>query len=195
MIPVPNDIQALIFDCDGTLADSMPLHLEAWCELFKEHGCDCPLNFLDARKGAPVLDIVRDYNRIFGTTIDPVLFAEEKERRFQDKMPLLKPLKPVLDTALKYYQKLPMAVVSGSPLSSVLPSLRVIGASHLFPVIVTMDDGLAPKPSPAMFLAAAEKLGVSPEFCQVFEDGDYGLEGARKARMLATDIRPFQTNQ
>ena len=191
MIPVPDYIQALIFDCDGTLADSMPLHLNAWCELFKEHGFDCPLEFLDSRKGAPVAHIVRDYNEIFNTNIDPEKFAEEKERRFRDKLSQVKPIRPVFDTATFFHQKLPMAVVSGSPLSSVAQSLRAIGAEHLFPVIVTMDDGLPPKPSPDMFLAAAKQLGVESRFCQVFEDGDYGLQGAKEAGMLATDIRLY----
>jgi len=191
MIPVPDYIQALIFDCDGTLADSMPIHLNAWCELFGEYGFDCPLEFLDSRKGAPVANIVRDYNQIFNTSIDPEKFAEQKERRFEDKLLQIKPVQPVLDTAIFFHQKLPMAVVSGSPLLSVTQSLQVIGAEYLFHVIVTMDDGLPPKPSPDMFLAAAKQLGVDPRFCQVFEDGDYGLQGAEDAGMLATDIRPY----
>jgi HAD superfamily hydrolase (TIGR01509 family) len=61
-----------------------------------------------------------------------------------------------------------------------------------FTAIITADDkDIQPKPSPEIFLEAARRIDVTPQFCQVFEDGDLGLEAARKAGMLATDIRVF----
>jgi HAD superfamily hydrolase (TIGR01509 family) len=96
-----------------------------------------------------------------------------------------------VDIVLHYKDILPMAVASGGTLENVEMQLQSLGIRTLFKAIVTADDNVRPKPAPDIFLEAAKLIGILPEYCQVFEDGDLGLEAAKKAGMVATDVRPF----
>jgi HAD superfamily hydrolase (TIGR01509 family) len=191
LLSVPSHICGLIFDCDGTLADSMPLHWESWHDEFFAHGLTCPQEFLDAHKGAYVAEIVREYNRVFDASLDPEQFAANKERRSLEKLRTVKPIQPVVDVVRKYKDKLPMAVVSGGNRTNVVLTIEVIGLKDAFQTVITSDDRFDSKPAPDMFLEAARRLGVPPEFCMVYEDGDLGLEAARNAGMAAVDVRPL----
>ena len=188
---VPGWVQGLIFDCDGTLADSLPLHYAAWEETFAALGLPCPLEFLLRHNGKPTDLIVKLYNAEFGRTIDVAEFTADKERRTYARLEQTRPVEPAAGLARQSYRRLPLAVVSGSNRANVERTLRAIGLRELFPVVLTADDGLPPKPAPELFLEAARRLRVEPGYCQVFEDADAGLEAARRAGMLATDVRPF----
>lgn len=190
-LEVPPWIQGLIFDCDGTLADSLPLHYAAWEEAFAALSLPCSLEFLLRHNGKPTDLIVTLYNAEFGQTINVAEFTADKERRTYARLEQTKPLEPAAGLARQYYGRLPLAVVSGSNRANVERTLRAIGLRELFPVVLTADDGLPPKPAPDLFLEAARRLQVEPGACQVFEDADSGLEAARRAGMLATDVRPF----
>lgn len=189
-LTVPAEIQALIFDCDGTLADTLPLHYQAWEQTFKELGLSCPLSFLIKHNGKPTDLIVALYNEQFKQHLDVERFTVVKEQRTYDLLDQAKPLS-VAALAQHYHGRLPMAVVSGSNRPNVERTLRAAGLVDLFPVVLTADDGFPPKPDPGLFLEAARRLGIAPQYCQVFEDADSGLEGARRAGMLASDVRPF----
>ena len=191
MLRVPDRIRGLIFDCDGTLVDSLPLHYAAWEEAFAELGLACPLDFLLRHNGKPTDRIVALYNAEFGGAVAVEQFTEDKERRTYARLDQTPPMEPVAALARRYHGYLPMAVVSGSNRANVERALRAAGLWALFPVVLTADDGLPPKPAPDLFLEAARRLGVEPCDCQVFEDADSGLEAARCAGMLATDVRPF----
>lgn len=191
VLMVPDSVQGLIFDCDGTLADSLPLHYAAWEETFAALGLSCPLEFLLRHNGKPTDVIVTRYNAEFGRTINVAEFTADKERRTYARLEQTRPLEPVAGLARQYYGRLPLAVVSGSNRANVERTLRAIGLRELFPVVLTADDGLPPKPAPELFLEAARRLQIEPRYCQVFEDADSGLEAARRAGMLATDVRPF----
>lgn len=188
-LTVPAGIRGLIFDCDGTLADTLPLHYAAWEETFAMLGLPCPLEFLLQHNGQPTAVIVAQYNADFSQNIDVDQFTVDKERRTYARLDQARPLKPAA-LARRYHGRLPMAVVSGSNRANVERTLRAIGLRELFAVVLTADDGLPPKPAPNLFLEAARRLGVEPRECQVFEDADAGLEAARCAGMLATDVRP-----
>ncbi|MFO7889798.1 MAG: HAD family phosphatase [bacterium] len=194
MIPVWQQSKALIFDCDGTLTDSMPLHMESWARAFADFGEPYRSQFLDALKGMNEEKIVQLYNKEFNSNLNAKQLVETKHRYFQEKAHLIKPIDPVVQTARKYAKKLPLAVVSGGRRKNVLATLSSLDLEQFFTVILTADDLLPPKPAPDMFLEAARQLGVEPEFCQVFEDGDLGLEAARKAGMKAVDIREIIIN-
>ena len=191
MLVVPDGIRGLIFDCDGTLVDSLPLHYAAWEETFAELGQSCPLDFLFRHNGKPTDRIVALYNAEFDCAIDVARFTEDKERRTYARLDQTPPMEPVAALARRYHGHLPMAVVSGSNRANVERALRAAGLHQLFSVMLTADDGLPPKPAPDLFLEAARCIGVEPGACQVFEDADSGLEAARCAGMLATDVRPF----
>lgn len=191
VLVVPGEIRGLIFDCDGTLADTLPLHYVAWEETFAALGLPCPMEFLIQHNGKPTDLIVVLYNTVFGSSIDVERFTADKERRTYALLDRARPIESVAALARRYRGRLPMAVVSGSNRANVERTLRAIGMRELFPVVLTADDGLPPKPAPTLFLEAARRLEVEPRRCQVFEDADAGLEAARRAGMLATDVRPF----
>jgi HAD superfamily hydrolase (TIGR01509 family) len=191
VLVVPDEVLGLIFDCDGTLADTLPLHYAAWEETFAELGLPCPMEFLIQHNGKPTDLIVALYNVEFGQHVDVERFTADKERRTYALLDQARPLEPVAALARRYHGRLLMAVVSGSNRANVERVLQATGLRDLFPVVLTADDGLPPKPEPGLFLEAARRLGVEPGLCQVFEDADSGLEAARRAGMLATDVRPF----
>lgn len=190
-LDVAPGIKALIFDCDGTLVDTLPLHYMAWQETFAAFGLACPLEFMIQHNGKPTAQIVDLYNAQFHQQIDTERFTDDREQRAYALLDQAQPLEPMATLARRSHSHLPMAVVSGSNRPNVERALQAAGLLTLFPVVLTVDDGLPPKPAPDLFLEAARRLGVEPSACQVFEDADSGLEAARRAGMLATDVRPW----
>ncbi len=189
MIPFPEDTEALLFDCDGTLVDSMPIHVDAWQATLRDYGVELPKSFIDARAGMPTEIIVEQMNVEFGVSLNPATVVQDKEARYIARISEVKPVDLVLATAEAHHGRLPMAVASGSVLSVVKLSLETVGALHLFPVLVTADDPIPGKPAPDVFLEAARQLDVEPAKCHVFEDGDQGIAAARTAGMTWTDVR------
>lgn len=191
-IAVPAGVQALLFDCDGTLADTMPLHWEAWDAAFDAAGVPrADRGFMDNLKGRPAEAITRAYNAAYGQALDPVGFSRAKQGLFRERLHRVTRLEPVTDVFERHRGVLPMAVVSGGTRENVLTTLDALGLGAAFEVVITACDALAAKPAPDMFLAAAARLGVPAAVCQVFEDGEAGLEAARRAGMIATDVRPY----
>ena len=191
MITVLKNVKALIFDCDGTLVDSIPLHFEAWEETFTAHGRSYPHKFIERHNGLSAVEIIRHYNQVHHDNLNIKRFVEEKERRLKEKLPFVKPIIPVSKLVNRYKGILPMVICSGSYLENVKMAISAIGFDDFFDFIITADDGLRPKPFPDMFLEAARRLDVKPEECQVFEDCDLGIVTANNAGMVATDIRLF----
>ena len=189
MIDLPAGVAGLVFDCDGTLVDSMPLHVLLWNECLRPHGVQVPKAFIDLHAGRPTDVIVEIINREHGVAIDPAAFEQEKEGRFRERIAEVGPIEPVVATARRWRGELPMAVVSGGVRENVDASLRAIGALEWFEVLLTASDPIAPKPAPDLFLAAAERIKVAPEKCHAFEDADAGIDAARAAGMTVTDIR------
>jgi HAD superfamily hydrolase (TIGR01509 family) len=188
-IEVPEYIKGLIFDCDGTLVDSMPLHMKAWEYAVTECGLKWDFDFFFSKKGMPGEDILKIYSHQFGIRIDEQKIIQVKRDYFSKHKTEFQPIKHVVEIAHRYKDILPMAVASGGTRDTVLLQLDDIGIRNYFKAIVTADDNVKPKPEPDVFLKAARQIGVPPELCQVFEDGDLGLEAARRAGMHATDIR------
>ncbi|MEO0531101.1 MAG: HAD-IA family hydrolase [Planctomycetota bacterium] len=189
MIELPRGTRGLVFDCDGTLVDSMPLHTRSWDQCLVPHGVRLPEGFIDTHAGKPTDVIIDLINREHGVDIDAREFLEEKEGRFRERIAEVGPIEPVVATAEHYREKMPMSVVSGGVLANVAACLKAINAFDWFEPILTADDPIAPKPSPDLFLAAAEGMGVPPSECHAFEDADAGLDAARAAGMTVTDVR------
>lgn len=190
-IPVMTDVRGLIFDCDGTLVDSMPIHLSAWMETFVHFGEVCPPEFLPQYNGMPSRQIIAIFNAKFGRSIDPTEFAIEKDKRVEGPLRKVKPIEAVTAIVKNYRGKVPMAVASGGKRKSVIRSLDAIGMRDWFDAIVTADDPVAGKPEPDIFLEAARRIGVEPAGCQVFEDGDMGIEAAKRAGISVVDVREY----
>jgi HAD superfamily hydrolase (TIGR01509 family) len=190
-IEVPDYIQGLVFDCDGTLVDSMPLHMQAWEHVITSKGGPWDFEFFNSKKGMPEAKIVALYNAEFARAHDPEEIVHTKHEYFRTHASEFRPIAHVVDVVLRYRDVLPMAVVSGGVREIVELELRALHIRDSFEVVLTADDAIKPKPAPDLFLEAAKRIGIAPELCQAFEDGDLGLEAARLAGMLATDIREF----
>ena len=182
--------QAYIFDCDGTLVDSMPLHYIAWVEALKQH--DAPFEFTEevfyAHAGIKEQDVVKILNAQHGTNIDPVSVDELKMEIFRRRIPEVQPVRPVAEFAKSLEGRFPMAVASGSEEPTVRGCLEATGLIHLFETIITPKLVKHGKPAPDMFLLAAERMGIAPSECLVLEDGNSGLEAAKAAGMQSVFI-------
>lgn len=195
MIHIGPDVRGLIFDCDGTLADSMPLHMEAWEQAFVGSGEPYRPEFLDPLRGMHEEEIVVLYNQRYQRDLDPREVVDRKHAHFKKSVHLIEPVEPVVEVVNRFRDELPMAVVSGGRRETVTLTLQGLGIVQYFSVVLTADDPIQPKPAPDLFLEAARRIEVAPEFCHVFEDGDMGLDAARRAGMTATDVRGVIENQ
>lgn len=188
-IKVPDYIKGLIFDCDGTLVDSMPLHMKAWEYAVKESGLRWDYEYFFSKKGMPGAEILNLYAKDFKAQVNSEKIIQLKHDYFHEHRTEFKPIEHVYEIVMEYKEILPMAIASGGLRATVEMQLDDLEIKHLFTAIITADDKLKSKPEPDMFLEAARRINVLPHLCQVFEDGDLGLEAAQKAGMLATDIR------
>jgi HAD superfamily hydrolase (TIGR01509 family) len=190
IIEVPEYIKGLKFDCDGTLVDSMPLHMKAWEHAITQADGEWNYDFIFSKKGMQGKDILALYNKSFGMDLDIEYTARVKQEYFHKNCAEMKPIDAVVDVVRRYASRLPMAIASGGSRENVLLSLDLIGIRQYFATIITADDkDVQPKPSPEIFWEAARRINIDLQLCQVFEDGDIGLEAARNAGMLATNIR------
>ena len=186
-------VKGLIFDLDGTLADTMPYHFDGWKKACNKYGADIEPSFLRIHTGSPgwiiASEIIKKCGLEGSVTTDQIV--EEKLKQFYSAQHLVKPIKPVADLAKKYYGKLPMAVGTGGHREAVVRTLEITGLLEYFDIIVTANDVDNFKPHPETFLKCAELMNVDPSVIEVFEDGDLGLEAAIMAGMIATDVRSW----
>ncbi len=183
--------RGIIFDCDGTLVDSMPIHYVAWLESLRHHGA--PYEFTEeifyAQAGVREQDVVRMLNARHGADVDPDGVAEFKSTVFQRHLAEIKEIKPVADLARAAgVAGLPVAVASGSEEPTVRGCLTAAGLIGLFEIIITPRLVRQGKPAPDMFLLAAERMGLAPADCLVLEDGQSGLDAAQAAGMAAVFV-------
>ena len=181
--------RALIFDCDGTLADSMPLHWRAWNAVCKRNGIELPEERFYKLGGVPSQKILAMLKQEQGLSFDPAEISSQKEEAYLPLMAEVELIEPVAAIAREHVGKLPMAVATGGRTKYIRPLLEGLGISDWFQAIVTSDDVKNHKPAPDTFLKAAALLGVPPEDCRAFEDTDLGMEAIRAAHMDAVDVR------
>ncbi|MFL5342832.1 MAG: HAD family hydrolase [Gemmataceae bacterium] len=185
------EARGLIFDCDGTLADTMPAHFRAWTAVTSRYGLTFPEQRFYELGGVPSHRIAALLAHEQGKTIDPDRLAREKEEAFLEHLPAIQPVAAVVALAKSAAGRLPMAVASGGFRPVITQVLRQLGILEIFQAIVTAEDTVRHKPEPDVFLEAAKRLGVEPKWCAVYEDTDIGLEAARRAGMAAIDVRPM----
>ena len=182
------EFRAYLFDCDGTIADSMPLHYNAWKAVLAEWNCEYPEDVFYAWGGKPVRNIIADLNEINGLEMPIEAVATRKESLYLAQLPQLKAIPEVLELIEAEYGRIPFAVVSGSTRDSVVGSLTVLGLLEKFDAIVSADDYKRGKPAPDGYLMAAARLGVAPADCLVFEDTEMGIEAATAAGMASVKV-------
>jgi len=183
------EIKALIFDCDGTLADTMPLHWQAWQVITTKHGMVFPEARFYALGGVPsrhILQMLREEQRL---SIDPIAVSREKEEEYLKLMAQVGPIHEVVEIAREHAGRLPMAVASGGTRPVIEKVLRHLNIRELFATVVTSEDVIHQKPAPDIFVEAALRLGVPAQNCRAYEDTDIGLCAIRTAGMDAVDVR------
>jgi HAD superfamily hydrolase (TIGR01509 family) len=185
-----NGFEAVIFDCDGTLVDSMPAHFDAWCEALALYGAGGVFKedvFL-AMGGRPTLDIVVQLNDEYGLHLDPAAVAFAKREAFLRRIQDVSLIDEVAAFAEALRGKVPMAIASGGSRMVVEKTLHVVGVSDWFDEVVTADDVIEGKPAPDIFIKAASLLGVIPSKCLVLEDAPAGILAAQRAGMQVIAI-------
>ena len=189
------EAEALIFDLDGTLSNSLPVHVETWFKVCEHYNCTFDPSIVEELTGMPTIHFAHriiDDNKMKG--IDPKEMVAMKQRIFWHSLEHLKPHLPVIELVHQYYGKIPMAVGTGANRKSAELQLKALNIYELFDAIVTADDVIYHKPEPQTFLRCAELVKTSPVKCQVYEDGILGMEAAKKAGMFLTDVRPYLNN-
>ena len=180
--------KAYLFDCDGTIADSMPLHYVAWKQALGEHGCVFPEDVFYAWGGMPTVQIVETLGAQQGIAMTAEEVAHRKELLYYEMLPQLQAVPEVLEQIRLSHGRIPFAVVSGGNRQSVTNSLTTLGILDKFDTLVCSEDYTKPKPDAEPFLVAARRLGVAPEDCLVFEDTEMGIQAATAAGMASVKI-------
>jgi beta-phosphoglucomutase family hydrolase len=186
----PAGTRGLIFDCDGTLADTMPVHYVAWTAMLGRHGIPFPETRFYELGGVPTAQIIRILSKEYGVPVSDVdAMVIEKETAFLENMHAVKPMHKVIAVAERHRGRMPIAVASGGYRETITRTLDALAIRDWFDAMVTAEDTERHKPEPDVFLEAAKRLGVPPEACVVFEDTDIGLLAAKRAGMASVDVR------
>ena len=183
--------EAYLFDCDGTIADSMPLHYIAWNQALGEWDCEFDEKLFYSWGGMPTAEIVRLLNQRQGLCMPVETVTRQKEQHFFNLLPQLRAVPEVVEHIEAQHGRIPFAVVSGGVRESVVKSLSSLPSPWTgFDTLVCAGDYRQGKPHPEAFLLAAARLGVAPGSCLVFEDTDMGIQAATAAGMSSVKIPP-----
>lgn len=187
------DIKAkgLIFDLDGTIADTMPVHFSVYRDILKDYGVDFTWEIFGTLAGIPAVGTFERINQLYGLNIQAEEMGHFKEAEYEKRLHLIRPLDPVVEIIHTWHGRLPMAVGTGGYSRLAWKTLEIIGLSHLFSILVSAEDVTQHKPHPETFLQCALLMGVEPSFCQVFEDGVLGMQAAEAAGMMAVNITEY----
>jgi beta-phosphoglucomutase family hydrolase len=184
------EFKAYLFDCDGTIADSMPLHYQAWRKALAEHNCEFSEELFYAWGGVSVAEVVERLNAQQGLHMSVDEVSKQKESFYVKNLPQLKAIPEVLQEIEAKHGRIPFAVVSGSTRESVTASLSALKLLDRFDTMVCAGEYQKGKPDPEAYLLAAARLGVAPESCLVFEDAEMGIQAAAAAGMASVRISP-----
>jgi beta-phosphoglucomutase-like phosphatase (HAD superfamily) len=186
---LPAHIKGLVFDCDGTLADTMPLHWRAWQVIAAKYKLHFPQDRFYSLGGVPSRDILKMLAEEQGVTLDHIQAAHEKENAYLPLMAEVEPIHVVVEIAKENFGKIPMAVASGGTQPIIVQVLEHLKIRHLFNAVVTSEMVNNQKPAPDIFVEAARRIGIEPKFCRAYEDTDLGMQAIRSAGMDAVDVR------
>jgi beta-phosphoglucomutase family hydrolase len=183
--------KALIFDLDGTLADTMPVHFLAYKNILIEYGIQFTPELFAKLAGVPAVGTIEKLNEWFGTEMDAEKVGHQKEGEYEKMMHKMNPITPVVELVKKYHGILPMAVGTGGYHRLAWKTMNILGLDKYFDILVSTEDVARPKPFPDTFLKCAELMGVDPAICEVFEDAELGIQAAEAAGMMATLVTDY----
>lgn len=194
ILQIHPEAKALIFDLDGTLSDSLPVHIASWHSVCNKLDCNFDEKIIVEMTGMPTISFAERIKKEQNLEIDAEELVKMKQNEFWNNISAIKPHVPIVEIMKNAFGKLPMAIGTGAGRISAILQLKELGIEKYFDFIVTSDDVELHKPEPETFLKCAEYMGVSPSDCQVFEDGELGMQAAITAGMYLTDVRPFVKN-
>jgi len=183
--------KALIFDLDGTLADTMPMHLESWQMIAKKYGYRIKDQMGNDRAGTPTIQLAVEFNREYGWSLNPEEVYKDKNAFYAELLMRGRPILPIRDVyhlAEFYHEKLKMAIGTGSTREDALMAIGDLKVANWFSVMVTADDVTQGKPHPETYLKCAQRLDIDPSMCVVYEDGPMGIQAALNAGMSAINV-------
>lgn len=183
--------EALIFDLDGTLADTMPVHFWAYKNILREFGIEFTPEIFATLAGIPAVGTIEKLNEMFGTRMNAEEVGHYKECEYEKIMHKMKPIVPVVELAKKYHGVLPMAVGTGGYRRLAWKTMEILKLDKYFDILVSTEDVQRPKPFPDTFLKCAERMGVNPAVCEVFEDAQLGIQAAKAAGMMTTLVTDY----
>jgi HAD superfamily hydrolase (TIGR01509 family) len=183
--------KGLIFDVDGTICDTMPVHFIAWREVSAEQEITFTPELFSEVTGLPALQTSIYLKNKFSKDFDPVEFTRKKEVIFERNMHKARPITPVVNLILAQKGKLPMACGTGGSQYLAWKTIDIAGVKDCIEHVVAAENVTHHKPHPETFLKAAELIHVPPSLCQVFEDGKLGIQAAKAAGMMATDVTEY----
>jgi len=189
-LQVHPEAKALIFDLDGTLSNSLPVHVATWNKVGETYGFKFDTQIVHEMTGRPTIEFARHIVEKYNLTANPEDIVKLKQETFWNSAELLEPVQEIIAIVKEFHGKLPMSVGTGASRKSTEVQLGALKIADYFDAIVSADDVTSHKPEPETFLKCAQLMGVEPTACQVFEDGDLGIEAAKKAGMMVTDVRP-----
>ena len=181
--------EGLIFDCDGTVVDTMPIHYAAWCSTTSKHGLEFPEDRFYALGGVSPFEVLRMLSEEQGVKIDADAVTFQKEAKYMELINDAEEISEVMQIVRENHGKLPMAIASGGTHETVEGILQHCSIRHYFDAIVTSQDVSNPKPAPDTFLEAARRINVAPEKCRAYEDADMGIKAIIAAGMEPVDVR------
>jgi len=181
--------EGLIFDCDGTIVDTMPIHYAAWCSTTAKHGLVFPEDRFYALGGVSPFEVLRMLSEEQGIEIDAETVTFQKEARYMELIGDATEIPEVMKIVRESHGKIPMAIASGGTHETVEGILKHCGIQHYFNAIVTSQDVVNSKPAPDTFLEAAKRINVAPEKCRAYEDADMGIKAILAAGMEPVDVR------
>ncbi len=175
--------KGLLFDFDGTVADTMPAHLAAWNLALAKYNLSLSREQHMSWAGRPTARIVEMMNELNKTNINPEQFVKEKETHYLASLPDVTTVKPVMDIIEHYHGKIPMAIVTGSRRKIVELTMQQLKIEKYFNTLVCAEDYTQGKPAPDCFLLGAERISIAPADCLAFEDAVLGVQSAHTAGM------------
>lgn len=190
-----SEIKGLIFDLDGTLADTMPLHIDAWKQTGAHYDVTITPKMIEDRAGTPTIEVIQQLNELFGWKINPMEFRLKKNEIYiglKKKAGKITPIQHIVDIAQRYKETLPMSIGTGSIRRNASLALEDLGIADWFQIMITADDVTDPKPHPETFLNCADHMKINPKDCLVYEDGPPGIEAALAAGMTAVHVDTFK---
>ncbi|MFV0482776.1 MAG: HAD family hydrolase [Bacteroidales bacterium] len=190
---IPTYIKGLIFDLDGTLVDSMPLHYISWRDTGQEYGIEITVDILKQMAGKPMNPSLDYLDELFNTKLPRVEFSTKKEKTVWENIDKIEIIPEVFEYVKHYAGKLPMAVGTGSTKEVALKIMTNTGLDRYITHVVGGDEIKKHKPDPETFLKCAELINIEPEACAVFEDGQLGIDAANSVGMLPVDVTKFIT--